>query len=242
MNAKSWGPWQELASTRGLNPQALSWPFHDGSPDYLRSHIDPNLGSLNFKAVTDFYKKHIDSLPDRPMLIGHSIGGLVVQKLINDGYGDSGVSISSAPPQGIMTLDRHFFKANFPHINPVAGNRPVIMTPERFHYTFCNTMTIEASNSAFENYVVPESRNVPRSTLTKQAKINFKAPHAPLLLIAGDCDHLIPLSLVKRNFKAYKASEGIVDFREFSGRSHFICNQDGWQDVANLAFDWLQSL
>ena len=91
---------------------------------------------------------------------------------------------------GIFTLDRHFFKANFPHANPLAGNKPVIMTPERFHYTFCNTMSIEATNEAFERYVVPESRNVPRTTLTKQGKVDFDAPHAPLLVIAGEFDHL----------------------------------------------------
>lgn len=242
MNGESWKPWVELASARGLTPHAPSWPFHEGSPPSRRSSIDPKLGSLNFKAITDFFKKYIDSLGERPMLIGHSIGGLVVQKLINDEYGQAAVSISPAPPQGVMTLDPHFFRANFPHINPFAGNKPVVMKNKRFHYTFCNTMSREDTNAAFEKYVVPESRNVPRSTLTSQARIDFKRPHAPLLLIAGDSDHLIPLSLVKRNFRKYKPSGSNVDFRQFSGRSHFICNQDGWEEVAKTSFDWLESL
>ena len=240
MNAESWQPWVERASLRGLTCHAPSWPFHDGAPADLRAHIDPGLGQLRFRDVTDHYKSFIDSLSDRPTLIGHSIGGLVVQKLINDGYGRAGVSISSAPPRGIVSFDPHFFRANFPHTNPFAGNKPVVMTPERFQYTFCNTMSAAASGDAFERYVVPESRNVPRSTLTTQGRINFRADHSPLLFIAGDKDHLTPLSMIKKNVRAYKNPTSTVAFQLFTDRSHFICNQQGWQEVADHALDWLE--
>jgi pimeloyl-ACP methyl ester carboxylesterase len=142
----------------------------------------------------------------------------------------------------VLSFDPHFFRANFPHVNPLAGNRPVIMTKKRFHYTFANTMTRQASDEAFETYVVPESRNVPRSTLTKQGRVDFRRPHVPLLLIAAERDHLTPASLIRRNAKAYKASDGILDFRQFPGRSHFICNQSGWEEVADYTLAWLRRL
>jgi pimeloyl-ACP methyl ester carboxylesterase len=241
MNARSWQPWVSMGNDRGFACTALSWPFHEGEPAHLRSKIDPALGRLTFGQIVGFYKKYIESLAARPMLIGHSIGGLVVQKLVNDGYAHSAVVISSAPPQGILSLDPTFYRANFPHINPFAGNRPIEMTRKRFHFTFGNTMSRADSDIAFTNFVVPESRNVPRSTLTTQAKIDFKKPHVPLLMISGDTDHLIPLTLAKRNFAAYKLVAGDIEFREFSGRSHFICNEPGWEEVANVAFNWLRS-
>ncbi|HEY5134648.1 MAG TPA: alpha/beta hydrolase [Candidatus Nanopelagicales bacterium] len=240
MNGSSWQPWVERASDRGLTCHAPSWPFHQGEPPELRAHVDPQLGHLTFGAVTRHYKTFIDTMPKRPMLIGHSIGGLVVQKLINDGYGRAGVAISSAPPRGIVSFDPHFFRANFPHANPLAGNKPVIMTPDRFHYTFCNTMTPEASAEAFERYVVPESRNVPRSTLTKQGRIDFHVAHAPLLFIAGDQDHLTPRAMITKNVRAYKDPTSTIVYQQFVGRSHFICNQTGWQEVADHALDWLE--
>ncbi len=240
MNEASWGPWIARAADRGFSASAISWPFHEGSPEQLRNNIEAELGRLTFGQIVNHYKKSIETLPERPLLIGHSIGGLVVQKLVNDGFARSAVAISSAPAQGVFSFDPRFFRANFPHVNPFRGNRPVIMTKERFHYTFCNTMSRKDSDQAYEKYVVPESRNVPRSTLTSQAKIDFRKDHAPIFFLTGDQDHLTPLSLVKRNFRAYKDQGGEVDFREFSGRSHFICNQDGWQKVADVAFDWLE--
>ena len=239
MNGSSWDPWVEVAKSKGFDPIAPSWPFHNAEPSVLRSHIDLALGKMQFRHVVNSYKKLIDSLPERPHLVGHSVGGLVVQKLINDGYGAAAVSISPAPPLGVFTMAPEFLRANLPHLNFFAGSKPVVMTKKRFHYAFCNTMTREESDAAFEQYVTPESRRVPQSILTLQGKIAFKKAHAPLLLIGGDKDNLIPLKLVKRNVKAYRKGEGVVDFQSFTNRGHFICNEPGWEEVAEASFDWL---
>ncbi|MEO8261878.1 MAG: alpha/beta hydrolase [Pseudolysinimonas sp.] len=236
MNAHSWKPWIARATQRGLVATAVSWPYHQGEPQERRDHIDPRLGRLTFGAIVASLKAHIDDMPERPILIGHSIGGLAVQKLLNDGYGRAGVAISPAPPLGVLSLAPEFFKANWPHLDPLARDRPIVMTKERFHYTFCNTMTRDESDAAYDLYVVPESRNVPRTTLTTtQARVDFSRDHVPLLLMAGDSDHLTPAAMIRRNAKRY---ELMVDVQEFAGRSHFICNQDGWEEVADAAFDF----
>ena len=242
MNAASWLPWVGRAEDRGYQCHAVSWPYHDGPPAELRAKPAPALGSLTFGEVVDHYKSFIAELPRRPIVIGHSIGGLITQKLVNDGYASAGVVISSAPPQGVVSFDPNFFRANFPHVNPFAGNRPVIMTPSRFHYAFANTLSRQASDAGFEAYVVPESRNVPRSTLTKQARIEFKTDHVPLLFMTGDSDHLTPLAMVRANSARYAPSTGLLEFTEFPNRSHFICNEPGWEDVADHAFEWLARL
>ena len=239
LNGESWRPWIDAAAARGHEAVAPSWPFHDGDPAELRTSIRPGLGRLTFGTVVDYLKTVIDGLDEPPVLVGHSIGGLAVQKLLHDGYGWAAVSISSAPPQGVLTLAPDFFRANWPHVNPFAGSRPIEMTPERFHWTFCTTMNRTESDAAFDRYVVPESRNVPRSTLTRQAHIDFRAPHPPLLMLTGDTDHLTPEHLVRRNAARY---EQPVDVRVFGRRSHFICNQPGWEEVADAALDWIGTL
>jgi pimeloyl-ACP methyl ester carboxylesterase len=236
LNSRSWQPWMERAAERGFAAIAPDWPFHDGPPAVLRDNIPPQLGQLTFGDVIASLMRVIDELPARPLLVGHSVGGLAVQRLLNEGYGSAGVAISSAPPQGVLSFAPDFLRANWPHINPFAGSRPIEMTRERFHSTFCTTMTRAASDAAFDELVVPESRNVPRSTLTAQAGIDFTVPHAPLLMLTGDTDHLTPEALVRRNAARYRPP---VEVRSFPGRAHFICNQPGWEEVADATFGWL---
>ena len=241
MNGTSWQPWIDLAAERGWEATAPSWPYHDGEPAYLREHLDPALGSLTFGAVTDHLKRVIDALPEQPVLIGHSIGGLQVQKLLDDGYGRAGVAVSPAPPRGVVTLDPTFFRANWPHTNPFAGGKPIAMTPERFHFAFANTLSRADSDAAWEAYSVPESRNVPRSTLTSAGAVDMRKAGPPLLIITGDQDHLTPLGLVRRNHAAYRRGPRQVELEVVAGRSHFICNEPGWEQVAGRALDWLDA-
>ena len=63
-----------------------------------------------------------------------------------------------------------------------------------------NDLPLDEQRSAFERYVVPESRRVPAESLRNTAKVDFKRPHAPLLLIAGGNDHIIPASLNRVNY------------------------------------------
>jgi pimeloyl-ACP methyl ester carboxylesterase len=139
----------------------------------------------------------------------------------------------------VVSLSPHFVRANYPHVNPLAANRPVFMTPERFRYAFCNTLTRSASDEVFDRLVVPESRNVPRSTLGRSARIDFAAARAPLLFLTGTQDHLTPVGMVRRNAGRYKDQGARVDYREFDGRSHYICGEQGWDEVADAAIGWL---
>jgi alpha-beta hydrolase superfamily lysophospholipase len=84
---------------------------------------------------------------------------------------------------------------------------------------------------------VPESRRVPRNSLT--ARIDFKKPHPPLLLIAGSADNIIPASLIKSNHAKYRRSASVTDFKEFAGRTHFIIGQKGWEEIADYVLAWL---
>jgi pimeloyl-ACP methyl ester carboxylesterase len=100
-------------------------------------------------------------------------------------------------------------------------------------------LTRSASDDVFDRFVVPESRNVPRSTLGRSARIDFAALQAPLLFLTGTQDHLTPVAMVRRNANKYKAGPGRVDYQEFDGRSHYICGEPGWEEVADAALGWL---
>lgn len=238
---KSWNEWKAYFEANGYTCYTPPSPFHDGEPAVLRKNINEKLGKVNFKDIVENMAKFIDALPERPILIGHSLGGLVVQKLISLNKGEAGICIDGAAPMGILTFEGSFWKANFPVINYLKGSSVFEPSKKWFHYAFCNTMSIDESNKVYDEQVVPESRNVPRGTLTSYAKIDFKKAHQPLLFIAGEMDHIIPASLNKKNFNAYKNTNSIKEFKEFKGRGHFICGEKNWQEVAGYCLNWLKS-
>ncbi|MDO9186271.1 MAG: alpha/beta hydrolase [Bacteroidia bacterium] len=239
-NPESWNQWKKYFEAKGYTCHTPSYPFHDGNPADLRSKINPKLGELTFGQVIDSLAGFIDKLPEKPILIGHSMGGLAVQKLISMDKGVMGVCIDAAPPKGVFSLKWSFLKANLPTVNPLKGNSVCLPDVKWFHYAFCNTMTMEQTEIEFNKFVVPESRNIPRSSTKADGYIDFKKPHNPLLFIAGEKDHIIPSSLNKKNFNAYKDTNSKKDFKEFAGRTHYICGQENWQEVADFILGWVK--
>jgi hypothetical protein len=167
------------------------------------------------------------------------MGGLIVQKLIQEQKGSLGICITSASPKGLFSFRWSFLKSNLGTINPFKGNSLFCGTKEWFHYAICNTLTREESDRIYEKAVVPESRNIPRSSRLNDGKIDFNKPHKPLLFISAEKDHIIPISLNIKNFEAYKDKQSIIEFKEFKERSHSICVQSNWEEVALFTGQWI---
>ena len=239
MNSLCWEHWIPRFEAKGYKSIAPNWPCKDAPVETLRkNHPDSKLGQLTLTNILDHFTNIIKSLDEKPILIGHSMGALVVQLLVQKGLASAGVAINSAPPMGVFTTQWSFIKSNWPHITPfVSQSSPIEMTFERFQYAFANSLPLAEQQSAFERYVVPESRRVPRESLT--AKVDFKKPHAPLLLTAGSIDNIIPAVLNKTNHASYKDKASITDFKEFPGRNHYIIGQKGWEEVADYILAWL---
>ena len=244
MTPLCWEHWLDYFQAKGYRCIAPAWPDRDRPVQTLRkSHPDPHLGRLTLSRVIEHYAGLIPMLEEKPILIGHSMGGLVVQLLLQRYVAFAGIAIDSAPPRGVFSTKLTFLKSNWPHINPfISQASPIQMTLKRFQYTFVNDLPLEVQQTAFERYVVPESRRVPVESLTKVASIDFSSSHPPLLLVAGSNDHLIPASLNQTNYDKYKRSFSITDFKEFANRTHFIIGQSGWEEVAGYIAAWLEKL
>jgi len=238
-NPKSWAGWVDYFTAKGYICHAPAYPYHEGEPEERRRNIDPRLGKLTFGQVMDSLAAYLDKLSEKPILIGHSMGGLAVQKLISMDKGAAAVAINSAPPKGMLSLKWNFLKANSPIVNPLKGDTPCMPSVNWFQYAFCNTMSMQRTKKEFDQYVVPESRNVPRTSRGEDGQIDFKKPHVPLLLIAGEKDNIIPPSLNRKNYNAYKDKNSHRSFKEFMGRTHYICGQENWQEVAAYIEEWI---
>jgi pimeloyl-ACP methyl ester carboxylesterase len=238
-NDKSWKKWIAYFEERGFRCIAPAWPGHEGEPRDLRENIPPALGDLRLEEVVKKIENAITPLGEKPIVIGHSVGGLIVQLLANKNMISLGVAIDSVAPNAMLSMDWNFFKNSVKIANPLKGVKPIEQTPESFHEAFCNTLTEADAIIAFEETATHDSRNVLRDCMMKPGHVDLDLPHAPLLFIASEQDHIIPDQLVEKNANHYTDENSIVGFKEFPGRSHYICGEPGWEEVAQFIYEWI---
>lgn len=243
MNNKTWYGWKTLFENQGYTCYAPAHPKHDGNPASLRANPPAGLGEVQFKDWISNLEKLIDSLPEKPILVGHSFGGLTAQKLVESGGAAAAILISSAPPKGINTFKPSFARANFKVINPFKGKS--VFNPKEdeykkwFHFAIANTLNKSESDALFDEYAVPESRETPRASLNGIAAIDTKKPHVPMLFLGGTEDVIVPNVLVRKTIEKYTDSNSVVDHKFFDGKNHFLCGAPGWESVAQYSLDWL---
>lgn len=241
VNNNSWAEWKTYFEKQGYTVYTPANPYHEGHPSELRNHINPNLNKVGFEEVVMNIVKLIDTLPEKPIVIGHSLAGLVVQKLIEMDKAVAGISINGAPPKNVLapfqTIKTVFPVVNFFKSGPFMGSR------EWYHHAFFNNMSRAESDKFFDQVAVPESRTIARDTLLKSfAKIDHRLPHNPLLFIGGENDNIFPASFTKRIAGSYKDKNSITGFKSFAGRSHFTCGEQGWEEVAGYVLNWIKKL
>ena len=235
-NPKSWSKWADHFSSKGYNCVAPAWPLHEGEPSALRLNPSPALGTLSLNEVIASIEQ-VASRYENPLMIGHSVGGLITQILLNRGSIAAGVAVNSVAPNKMLDFDWSFFKNSAIITNPLKGDDPVYMDEETFHGAFANTLSEEDADRAFEEFAIHDSRNVLRDCMGKDGHIDLDKPHGPLLLIAGSEDQIIPADLNEKNAKAYKDE---ASFKVFPNRSHYICGEPGWEEVAEYVAGWLE--
>jgi pimeloyl-ACP methyl ester carboxylesterase len=139
----------------------------------LRQNLsDSVLSRLTLEEIVEQHEKIVRAMSAPPIIIGHSMGGLVAQLLLNRGLGAAGVAIDSAPPQGVLTTKWSFVRSNWPMLNMlIPSSTPYFMSFEGFQYAFVNGMPLEEQRAAYEQSVVPESRRAGRGALGSIARL-----------------------------------------------------------------------
>src|SRR5688572_24163934 len=240
---RTWEPWVARYSARGYKVVSIAYPGRDKPVKTLKANRkDPFLRTLDIQATIDHHVRQIRALGEKPIIIGHSFGGLLTQLMVQRDLAAAAVVIDSVPPPGVLAREWSFFRGTWPVLNPFAGSRPYYMSFKHYQYAFGNDQTLAEQRAGYDLDIVPESRRLSRGALFLAAKVDFKRPHAPLLFIAGEKDRLMPASLNRANYERYRRkSSSLVEFKEFAGRGHYsIIGGEGWEDVADYALDWAQ--
>ena len=246
MTPRSWEKWVEHYTERGYRVLAPAYPGLEVEVEALREDPSP-IEALTVPAIVEHLEGVIGELDRPPIIMGHSMGGLLVQILLDRGHGAAGVVIDSVPAEGIKVVPVAQIRSLFPILShPGDRHKAVGFTPEQFHNAFANTLSEEESQAVYERYYIP----APGNLVWGGVLANFTPGHqdtyvdfrnedrAPLLFIAGSDDNLMPPSVNESNVKHYRYSKSMTDYKEFPGRSHYTVGQDGWEEVADYALEW----
>jgi pimeloyl-ACP methyl ester carboxylesterase len=246
LHATSWGSWVELFREAGYEPVAPGWPGDPDTVEEARANPDA-LADHGIDEVTGHYAKIIDQLPGQPVLVGHSFGGMIAEKLLGEGYGAGAVAIDAAQIKGVLPLPLSSLHASLPVFkNPANKHKAVSLTADQFRYSFGNAISEDESNELYERWAIPApgrplfeaaAANV---ELHSPAKVNTRNENrGPLLLVMGGRDHTVPEAITKATLKQYRHSDAITDLAEFPDRGHSLTIDSRWRTVADKSLTWL---
>ena len=190
----------------------------------------------------------IGGLDRKPAVIGHSFGGLLTQILAGRGLSAASVAISPAPFRGVLPLPISALKSGKPVLgNPANRNRAVPLTYDQFRYGFANAVDEEQAEQLYEEFSVPGSGKpifqAASANLNPwtEDKVDTKNPErGPMLLIAAERDHTVPVAITKASFHQQEHNEGITEMIEIEGRGHSLTIDEGWRAVADKALDFVR--
>lgn len=235
-----WKPWQVRYEAQGYRTLAPAWPLIDRPAEDLRRAPHPELGNLTLGRIADHYAAIIATLPEQPILIGHSYGGSIVQMLLDRELGAAGVSIDPGPAAGIHPGPKALLSALPVFFAWRGWSRALTMDFGAFAKNFANDLSEDEQKAAYDRQVVPApGRIYYQSVLGLGAGIRWQNPdRAPLLLVSGEDDRTVEPSMVRQNLKKYAASPAVTEMKSFAGRSHYLIAAPGWEEIADTALQW----
>ncbi len=217
----------------GYKAYALSLSNHGNSPKHK---------SLNRLRINDYVKdlkQVIDSLDEIPVLIGHSMGGFVVQKYLEDHHVPGAVLLASVPPYGVFggTIavmkfsPGAFLKANF-----TLNLKYIIDTPKKFKHLMLSENVKDEDVIKYQKMTNSESYLAYMDMLGMNL-INTKKIKTPLLIIGAGKDKAVSPKSVKKTALIYGVKP--VNFEEFG---HNIMLEPEYEMVADLIDNWIKNI
>ena len=233
-------------SENGYQTMNPSWPGDGDTVEASRANPKA-IASYGVKDVADSYSNKISTLPEPPILIGHSFGGLLVQILLGRGVAAAAVAIDPAPMKGVWQLPFSALRATFPVLgNPFNVTKSVSLTYNQFRYAFANMLPEQEAKELYDRCTVPSPGRplFQAATATfnpsSQTRVNISnATRGPLLITAGEKDHTVPAVLSKAAYKKYHKSPAVTELKSFEGRGHSLTIDHGWKEVAEYSLSWL---
>jgi non-heme chloroperoxidase len=239
------GPWvwknyKTFFETKGYHCVTPTLRFHDMNPD---DSPDPQLGTVSLLDYASDLEKEIKQLDEKPIIMGHSMGGLLAQILGSRGLAKSLVLITPVAPSGINCLKFSVIKT-FWGMTTTWGwwKKPNRISYDSAVYGIIQLVPPEQQKEIYSKLVYESGRAAFEIgwwlfDSTDASKVNESDVTCPVLVIAGKEDRLVPPSVVKKVAKKY---ESVSTYLEFDNHAHFVLSEPNWEVIAESVDSWLK--
>jgi non-heme chloroperoxidase len=243
----SWNRWATVFEAAGYTTLTPGWP--DDPETVEEANAKPEVfAKKTIGQVADHYADVIGRLTNKPVVIGHSFGGLLTQIVAGRGLASASVAIDPAPFRGVLPLPISALKSSSPVLhNPANYNRAVPLTYEQFRFGFANAVSEDEAKELYETYAVPAPGAPLFQAATAnlnpwtEAKVDTKNPErGPLLIISGEKDHTVPWAIANASYKKQAHNQGVTEIVEMPNRGHALTIDNGWREVADTALAFVQ--
>jgi non-heme chloroperoxidase len=243
----SWDRWASLFEGEGFTALTPGWPDDPETVAEAKAHPEV-FANKTIGQVADHFATVVAGLRKKPVIVGHSFGGLLTQILAGRGLSAASVAIDPAPFRGVLPLPFSALKSAFPVLgNPANRSRAVPLTYEQFRYAFANAVSEKEAKELYAEFAVPAPgvalfqaalANVNPWTEAKVDTLNAK--RGPLLIMSGEKDHTVPWSIANASYKRQKRNPGVTEIVEMKGRGHALTIDSGWREVADTALAFVR--
>jgi len=243
----SWDRWRTVFEKAGYVTLAPGWPDDPETVQEAKEHPEV-FAHKTIGEIADHFEDVIGKLTQKPVVIGHSFGGLLTQILAGRGCSAVSVAIDPAPFRGVLPLPISALRAATPVIgNPANRGRAVPLTYEQFRYGFANAVSEEEAEELYATFSVPGSGapvfQAASANLNPwtEAKVDTKNPErGPMLIISGEKDHTVPWAVAKASYRKQLRNDAATEIAEIPGRGHSLTIDHGWAEVADTALRFVQ--
>ncbi len=238
----SWDGWRNLFEENGYTTLAPGWP--DDPRTRQEAYANPSVfAGKDVQTVTDHYLAVMSGLRQKPVVIGHSFGGLIVQKIADEGAAAATIAIDNAPIKGVLPLPFSALKSGFPVLkNPANRKKAITLTFEQFKYGWGNNLSEAETRKLYDTYHVPASgmplfqAGLANFSFSKACKVDVKNPNrGPLLIISGTKDTTAPKAFTYGSYKKQLKNPETTEYVEVEDRGHSLVIDHGWPGVADEA-------
>jgi non-heme chloroperoxidase len=243
----SWANWVDFFKQAGYAPLTPDWPDDPETVEAARAN--PGVfAKKTLKQIADHITEIVNALDKRPVLIGHSTGGLLAEMLAGQGLSAATVAIDPGVFRGVLPLPASVLKVVGPFLaNPRTRDRAITLTFDQFTYGWANALDDKEARKLYDNFHVAGSglalMQMGNANLNPwtEAKVDTKSPdRGPLLIIDGEKDHTVPWALANAAYKRQKRNPAATEIVKMPDRGHSLTIDHAWQEVAETALDFVQ--